>query len=299
MGTTDPVPEPEPAGGLGTCFKSVVIAVAILTTVIGTVGNVLVILVVARTGRSRTVTDIFLASLAYADLLVCVICTPLLIIGVLRLGGHTGINYEAEQVIFYFSSVASILNLTAIAVDRFDAVTNATHRRLDICISYKFLVIIWAASALIGAIIYLIPERFEFAVLALAFVIPFTAMIEMYRRILKTAGKSDKLAANAGKKKSGSARMDRTVRMVMIVLGVFVVSWVPSLVSRLFKYILTDVPAVSIARMEVSACLIAYVGSGLNFLVYAFMSRKFKVELYRSFETDTYMVLRMGAKHVC
>lgn len=53
MGTTDPVPEPEPAGELGTCFKSVVIAVAILTTVIGTVGNVLVILVVARTGRCK------------------------------------------------------------------------------------------------------------------------------------------------------------------------------------------------------------------------------------------------------
>lgn len=127
--------------------------------------------------------------------MVCLACSPLLIIGVLRLNGHTGINYLAEQVIFYFASVASILNLTAIAIDRYDAVTNATKRRLDACISYQLLVVIWATSGLVAAIIFMIRQEYEIILLAAVFFGPFTIMLFIYRKILSTAAKSAKLAS--------------------------------------------------------------------------------------------------------
>ncbi|KAJ8022615.1 Growth hormone secretagogue receptor type 1 [Holothuria leucospilota] len=291
--TAIPEPEAEPEPHLGTCFQVTTTTIAALVITVGTIGNILVVLVVARMSIGRTVTDIFLASLAVADLLVCLACTPLLIVGVLRLNGHTGIHFKVEQILFYFSSVASILNLTAISIDRYDAVINATKRRLTTTIAYQLLVIIWATSALVALIIFLIPPKTEFGVLALVFVAPFITMVCIYRATLKKTRQVAKVAT-AGSKKSLSYRMDKTVRMVIIILVVFVVSWVPSLISRLLKYVLAHkASATSLSRMEVAACLIAYTGSALNFLVYAVMSRKFKMELYKLLGLSKYINRRV------
>ena len=66
--------------------------------------------------------------------------------------------------------------------------------------------------------------------------------------------------------------------MVIIVVVVFIVSWIPSIISRLLKYV-AECSQAAMASMEVSACLIAYAGSALNFVVYACMSRRFQVGL--------------------
>ena len=95
-------------------------------------------------------------------------------------------------------------------------------------------------------------------------------MIVCYYRILKRAKDSEKkvmkkeLDAKDTKPSNSGNRTDKTVRMVIIVVLVFIVSWIPSIISRLVKYLVACSPA-AIASMEVSACLAAYAGSALNF----------------------------------
>lgn len=50
-----------------------------LTLVIGILGNTLIILTISRYRRMRTITNVFLASLASADLLLILICVPVMV----------------------------------------------------------------------------------------------------------------------------------------------------------------------------------------------------------------------------
>ena len=121
-------------------------------------------------------TDIFLVSLAVADLLVCLICSPLLVVGILVHSGHTGVSYKVEQFLFYFSSAASIFNLTAIALDRYDAVLHPMSRRLTLQRCRPVLLGIWALSAAIAVVIHFMPSQYEFIVLAVCFALPFVGL---------------------------------------------------------------------------------------------------------------------------
>eukprot|EP00057_Strongylocentrotus_purpuratus_P004317 XP_003728454.1 PREDICTED: galanin receptor type 1-like [Strongylocentrotus purpuratus] len=276
--SSEPVAEPEPT--MNFCAQVILALIAAIILVVGSIGNALVIAVISRMKVDRTVTELFLLSLAVADLFVCVICTPLIIIGITVHQKHTGVSYIVEQVMFYFSSVASILSLSAIALDRHDAVIHPMSRRLNIQRSKQVLVVIWLISSAAAVTIYFIPQNYEFGVLAVFFIVPLVFMVACYYRIVRVARQSAsrvRRASEAGLKKSTKtpARTDKTLRMVIIVLVIFVISWVPSLISRLLKYTMPMTEGEK-AAMEVTACLIAYAGSALNFVVYAFMSRRFQ-----------------------
>lgn len=64
-----------PAGVILLCFAYT------LVFVIGIVGNSFVVTIVCRSPKMRTVTNIFIANLALADILVLVICLPATLIG--------------------------------------------------------------------------------------------------------------------------------------------------------------------------------------------------------------------------
>lgn len=48
----------------------------VLVIIVGLIGNLLVIQVIFRVPRMRTVTNLFIANLAFADLLVITFCMP-------------------------------------------------------------------------------------------------------------------------------------------------------------------------------------------------------------------------------
>ncbi|XP_071808777.1 galanin receptor type 1-like [Asterias amurensis] len=295
-GSSEPIPEAEPS--FGPCVQGVLVSLAVLIIIVGSVGNMLVIIVIGRMRTGRTVTEIFLTSLAVADLTVCMICSPLLVVGIIVHSGHTGASYQVEQFLFYFSSVASIFNLMVIALDRHDAILHPMSRRFTLQRCKPLLCFVWLLSASIAVIIHFIPQNFEVIVLAICFVFPFAAMIISYTRILRVAKAAARKAAGSDLKETTTTsssgqpnkegKMDKTVKMVVIVVVFFAVSWIPSLISRLLKYVVVMTPEAS-SFMEVTACLIAYGGSALNFLVYAFMSRRFKVGLSQLFGCSRFL----------
>ncbi|XP_076367817.1 D(1)-like dopamine receptor [Tachypleus tridentatus] len=133
---------------LGTCVCVLLIAMTL-------VGNVLVITVVIRYRRLRSVTNLLLASLASADITVAVFVMPLLVIYDLerqwRFGAiacHLWISCDV------MCCTASILHLCVIALDRFLAITRPL--RYQIFVSKKRIfgavVGIWICSGAISFI---------------------------------------------------------------------------------------------------------------------------------------------------
>lgn len=87
-------------------------------------GNVLVVMSVYRERSLRTVTNYFICSLAVADIMVAVMVMPLAIyLEVTQIWLLSDILCDAWVASDVLSCTASILNLTAISVDRFIAVT--------------------------------------------------------------------------------------------------------------------------------------------------------------------------------
>ena len=91
----------------------------IITFVVGVSGNIIVISVMAGDRANRSVTSIFLVSLAVADLLLLVICAPLdvahyFVIQWDKEGTVCKLAAYAESV----SAFASVLNLVAVTFER-------------------------------------------------------------------------------------------------------------------------------------------------------------------------------------
>jgi hypothetical protein len=59
--------------GLFQCFLAII---SIIIFFVGIIGNLLVILVVAKNAHMRTITNIFIVNLAIGDFLVVLICLP-------------------------------------------------------------------------------------------------------------------------------------------------------------------------------------------------------------------------------
>ncbi|XP_065212879.1 dopamine D2-like receptor isoform X2 [Planococcus citri] len=121
-------------------------------------GNVLVILSVYRERTLQSVTNYFIVSLALADLLVAIGAMPFAVYALLN--GKWGL--PAFVCDFYIAtdvtcSTSSILNLVAISIDRYIAVTKpikyAKHKNNRR--AWLTIVFVWALSAAIGSPIVL------------------------------------------------------------------------------------------------------------------------------------------------
>lgn len=97
-----------------------IVGTYILTFVFGLVGNISVVLVILSDKTSRNVTNVFLVSLAVADLLLLTICAPLdvahyFVVHWDRDGTVCKLAAYAETV----SAFASVFNLLAVTIERY------------------------------------------------------------------------------------------------------------------------------------------------------------------------------------
>ncbi|XP_074652280.1 D(2) dopamine receptor-like [Tubulanus polymorphus] len=122
-------------------------------------GNILVVLSVQRERSLQTVTNYFIVSLAVADVMVAMLVMPLAIYSEIN-GGVWELSAtlcDAWVAFDVMCCTASILNLTAISVDRFIAVTQpikyAKHKNSKRV--YAMLALTWIVSAAIASPIVL------------------------------------------------------------------------------------------------------------------------------------------------
>jgi hypothetical protein len=150
--TTEATPSGEPTPVIWTILKALTLISIILTAI---VGNTLVIISVFKFTKLRIISNFFIMSLAWADLLVAILVMPFSasheIVGHWLFSVLACDIFNANDVLF---STASLLHLCCISMDRYIAITEPFHyeakmtkKRVAIMLSCA-----WGASVLISQI---------------------------------------------------------------------------------------------------------------------------------------------------
>ena len=237
MNTTFKVPGPSHSPSYVLLVFSLIMAVLIV------VGNSLVIAAYRTNARLQTHTNAFIVSLAVSDLLVGVVSVP--IWTYLTFVNYRNIPTGLSEIYLcfdIFSALASIFHLTAIAVERYFAVSRPFSYGVLTFRVYKILIFAaWLVAAIIAALsqvnrLITLKKAYTVFVFNVGFVLPTILMLIMYANIFRTASSliSRTPSLQTGYAERGKVREERKVALtVSIVTGLFLLAWSPFFVSSM------------------------------------------------------------------
>ncbi|XP_069878632.1 pyroglutamylated RF-amide peptide receptor [Dipodomys merriami] len=279
-------------------------------------GNSLVVYVVTRSKAMRTVTNIFICSLALSDLLIAFFCIPITTLQNLWdtwLGGA----FICKMVPFVQSTavVTEILTMTCIALERHQGLVHPfkmkwqyTNRR-----AFTMLGVVWLVAVIVGSPMLHVQRleiKYDFLyekehiccleewsspksqqiyttfILVILFLLPLLVMLILYSRIgyelwiKKRVGDGSVLRTIHGKEMSKIARKKkRAVVMMVTVVALFVVCWAPFHVVHMmseYSNFEKEYNDVTIKMIFAIVQIIGFSNSICNPIVYAFMNENFK-----------------------
>jgi len=217
------------------------ITVNIIFAAVGTFGNVLVLIVILKNQCLQTIPDLFIFSLASADLTVTALRQPMLAYEAnnhFELHTYT-IGFEAVKNVVNVGTYATIVCLFAVTIDRFLAIQHpfkyqlyCTKKRAIIAI-----VVCWITAGLIKVVVAIYPRKGEYFVWAFTF-ISLIATIAIYLHLFCVANKQQNrivavqpLEQIAGGQQPGRQTRERkAAKTIALVVGVYILFYVPFLV---------------------------------------------------------------------
>ncbi|XP_031569468.1 octopamine receptor 1-like [Actinia tenebrosa] len=289
-------------------------------------GNGLVVLSVYVFARLRRVSNMFIVSLAVSDLLVALASLPLRIDQSVH-----NMNWcsSTATCVFWVStdgiwSAASICNLVIISIDRFLAITKpfAYQEKMTKTVCLGLITFVWVYAVTWGllSLIYWSNgeepawtgvfstgehycqknDRFYYtATFVFAIFIPLVIIIITYASIFKVALMQAKMLASQDPTRRGhrrSVRELKATKTIAIVIGVFVVCWLPAFViitislwcspndcfSGFAKY-----PAFSLAIRIPFVFVLPILNSSVNPIIYAVYNKEFRDAFRKMLRLDS------------
>ena len=251
---------------------------------VGTFGNFLVCAAVLYTSaRLRRCSNYLLVSLAIADLIVTMVCEPL-VVGIVAkktFFNDCASNLElAYAVSANFSCSASLLHLAAISIDRFLAVIfPLRHGRIMKSYGLKImLIVVWGVATVFASLRVPFLKETAYMVVVM-FIISYFLIIGCYLSIAISVfllRRRKKQASTQGRtvRISVSSKVERRFASTLaIVIGVFTACWFPMIVV-FFAAGKSLVKMYGTAYMWIRT--LALLNSAMNFLIYSARIRDFR-----------------------
>ena len=270
------------------CFLPVAHGVALITAnsivgVCGTLGNLMVCVAVVTNPRLRRSSNYLLFSLAIADLIVTMVCEPLVvaILGKITFFNDCSANLERPyQILSRLSCSASVVHMAAISVDRFIAVVYPLHYK-SIVESYGLkvmLIMSWSLPIAVPILSAIIPADFPKGFLGLSmFALGYATVFLSYSLIVislvKHRKQRNQLRAHSSGDISQSSVEIRVAFTLAIVIIVFTASWFPMVI------VFFATGKLLVKRQGTSFMWIRTVAlsnSAMNFVIYGSRMRHFR-----------------------
>lgn len=276
--------------------------------VIGMIGNCLVIYVVTMFSKMKTVTNMYIVNLAVADVLF-LLSMPFLIITTIL--GHWTFGYGMCKLYMILVSInyfTGIFTLTVMSADRYMAVCHPIQSVTLRTPKYSFIlcIIIWVLSILIMMPTFLYsktvhsPGRkgetctiswpsnkliegnkvFVWYCFFLSYTIPVPLISFFYSMVIIRLKSVGPLKKSKEKKKSHR----KVTRMVLTVVGVYMMFWLPYWVFQV-TLILRERRRLELWEVLLfNACtILTFANSMMNPLLYNFLSDNFRKSFIKAF----------------
>ena len=272
----------------GDCSLPLAHGVALITTnavlgVFGTFGNLLVCVAVVTNPRLRRSLNYLLFSLAIADLIITMVCEPLLvaILGKITFFNDCAANVERiYKTLSRVSCFASVAHMAAISVDRFISVAYPLrYKSIMESLGLKIMLTAsWVFPFTVPVLSVSIPDSFPKAFLAVgAFTLMYTIIVVFYSLLVaflvKRRKKTNQLRAHSSSNANQSSVEIQVAFTLAIVIGIFTACWFPLMIS-LFAAGKPLVKPQGAAHMWIRT--VALSNSAMNFLIYTLRMPDFR-----------------------
>ncbi|KAL9970466.1 hypothetical protein ACROYT_G022844 [Oculina patagonica] len=262
----------------------------ILSAVVATVGNFLVILAVGLDPNKdlRSPFNYFVANLALADLIVGFVTSPLAVIHFISEGlKHPDQQFRKWLHIAYFiPCTASLLSLTALSLDRYVAITYPLLYRTKLSPVRAFLVslLVWIVSILLSLIYFIVgfnKFRFVFAntAVAVTFAVLVFTNVKIFKYLRCQVRQWDTLhdSTDENLAMKQAVKMEKKItKTLLFVLALFLACYVPSNICIYIINLCTTCNCVFIHWVRDIQFVIVMINSGVNPFVYAWRLQAFR-----------------------
>ncbi|XP_004428829.1 PREDICTED: melatonin receptor type 1A [Ceratotherium simum simum] len=298
---------PAPGGGEGAWLRpswlaSTLACILIFTIVVDILGNLLVILAVCRNKKLRNAGNMFVVSLAVADLVVAVYPYPLVLTSIFNNGWSLGyLHCQISGFLMGLSVIGSIFNITGIAVNRYCYICHSLKydklysNKNSLC--YVFLIWLLTLMAIIpnlrvGTLQYdpriysctfaqSVSSAYTIAVVVFHFIVPMIIVIFCYLRIWILVFQVRRRVKPDNKPKLKPQDFRNFVTM-FVVFVLFAICWAP--LNFIGLAVASD-PASMVPRIPdwlfVASYYMAYFNSCLNAVIYGLLNQNFRKEYRR------------------
>lgn len=262
---------------------TVIIIVNSLFAVIGTFGNILIILAVLNTPQIRQKASFLLLSLAVADLLVTVLLQPLYTssMGLKTYGNYCSLTLDRFYMgIAPFPTMTTVYHLAAISIDRVISTVKPLQHHDMIRKWYKLMLFAcWLVSIVFSALLVMFFEVIV-VIAEILVLLSFAIMICSYGIIVYRINfPKPTIAANAISS-SLSARMEKRVSVtVAILIILFTICYVPHVGFYLANPNLKVICSYDVGLSWVRT--LVFTNSSMNFVLYTVRVRHFRVAFRR------------------
>ena len=250
-------------------------------------GNSLIIIIFTRNSKLRTATNMFFVSLAISDFIVGAISIPCWMYILLYDLNHTSqsaVNLRFRKVYTFLdicSALTSIAHLTIISIERNIAISKPLkHRVMRRYQYYCAIAATWAYGFAIAGIFvsdFKVAMWWKYKVLlstSAGFFLPLLIITCMYANIYKSVKLFNirRRSYSIGSLQRKVHHERTTAKTVLIVTGLFVLSWLPFfMLSVLFMFWPSYLPrGTSLMHLVDAVKLLHYSNSAINPLVYTY-----------------------------
>uniref|UniRef100_A0A8C0KW83 Melatonin receptor 1B n=1 Tax=Canis lupus dingo TaxID=286419 RepID=A0A8C0KW83_CANLU len=276
-------------------------AVLVVRSAADVVGNLLVILSVLGNRRPRNAggRNLFLVSLALADLMVALYPYPLTLVAIFHDGWALGeVHCKASAFVMGLSVIGSVFNITAIAINRYCYICRSVayhqicrrwHTSLYICLIWLLTLAAVLPNFFMGSLEYdpriysctfiqTASAQYTVAVVVIHFLLPITVVSFCYLRIWLLVLQARKKVKSEPKLRLRPSNI-RSFLTMFVVFVIFAICWAPLNCIGLAVAINPEEIAPQVPEgLFVTSYFLAYFNSRLNAIVYGLLNQNFRRE---------------------